>query len=639
MANVTAAELENIKLIAETLFEDERDRREYVRDEIKVLQKFKLELEKAKYTAQLEAETKKHEIDVRSRHPNGFVSTSTTKKPKLPAPQPYNAETERLDRFFDRFEVYAKASGYDDKEKAIALASLISGETWTVVQTMAPEDQLSFSAIKKTLLNSFQYTTEGFKMRFKNMKPASSDNFARFSQKVLVAYDDWLKSANVKLTVEALRDFFAMDLIYEVLPSSLKTYIKERDSKTLQDVIKYGDTYIEARPNCSLESLCSQKEEQNLQVPNPQKKSLPKTGDGNIPKNSSGNRSSKHNQKQIEELAKSQTILESVVQSQPPKVSSDSESLHSIVGESYCSKHGAGRHSSEQCYTLHPELKPHTTQSPTQVSHISVGLGKKLRNPSLGHSQTLPKAETTTTPDKIPSIKAPLSLMHSSSRGFNLQRALLQQTPGKVNGNEVNILLDSGAESVFVDSKLVDKDAYLGDSIEVEFPEGPPVYRPLVKININCSYFKGEVTAVALYNPRHAVFLGRIPGTSPFPGTKPPKIKEGHSTRNYRSPRKPRYSKKDDHRQNLYYSPAIEDPQRSKFLHNYSTWSNNSNPANYYLSTYKGASEAAYAQVSTPQLQPLVLGYSGYATSCLPTTIANYIKPGTYIFPRDHTFI
>ena len=173
--------------------------------------------------------------------------------------------------------MYAEASEYDDKQKAIALASLISGETWTIVQTMAPDDQLSYSSIKKTLLNSFQYSTEGFKMRFKNMKPTTSDNLARFAQKVLVAYDDWLRSANVKLTVEALREFFAMDLIYDVLPTSLKTHIKERDSKTLQDMIKYGDTYIEARPNCCLESLCSPEYKKNLEASSPKNNGLSKT--------------------------------------------------------------------------------------------------------------------------------------------------------------------------------------------------------------------------------------------------------------------------------------------------------------------------------------------------------------------------
>ena len=518
MANITSEELNNLKLIAESLFDDEGERRTYIQNEIKTLQEMKktkmqaeLELEKSKYVAKLEAETKRHEIDVRSQLPNGFASNEVHKKPKLPTPQPYNAESERLDRFFDRFDVYSKASGFDDKEKAIALASLISGEVWTVVQTMSPDDQLSYSAIKKTLLSSFQYTTEGFKMRFKNMKPTTSDNLARFSQKALVAYDDWLKSANVKLTVEALREFFVMDLIYDILPTSIKTYIKERDSKTLQDLIKYGDIYIEARPNCSLENLCSKKDEQKSKAPSSKNNGSSKPSNGHIQNSSPDSQVGRYPQKQNNESIQYKTTSS--------HSSSEPNSPRPVEGEYYCSKHGAGNHSSEQCFTLHPELRPRGSRSPTQVSHISISENEELGHQLPSNSRNSLEISEEEKNSQIPPIKAPLDLMHSSSKTPSLQRAVLHKTSGLVNGTEVNILLDSGAECVFVDGNLVDKNAYLGNYMEVEFPEGPPVLRPLVNVNIDCPYFKGEVTAIALQNPRHAVFLGEIPGTLPFPRT------------------------------------------------------------------------------------------------------------------------
>ena len=123
--------------------------------------------------------------------------------------------------------------------------------------------------------------------------------------------------------------------------------------------------------------------------------------------------------------------------------------------------------------------------------------------------------------DSPPSVAIPTATENYPA-DLDSASSLLPSCNGEVNGHTVPILLDSGAEGLFVDSSLVHQDQFLGQSIPVRFPEGPPVTRPLCNIQLQCPYYTGPITAIALDKPSYPVYLGPMPGSMPIPRTIPP---------------------------------------------------------------------------------------------------------------------
>lgn len=92
----------------------------------------------------------------------------------------------------------------------------------------------------------------------------------------------------------------------------------------------------------------------------------------------------------------------------------------------------------------------------------------------------------------------------------------LKTCKGTIGTNGVNILLDNGANAVFVRKSLVSDEALLGRTITVQTADTRCTRAPLARILLDCPYYRGEVTAIAMEQLTHDVLLGRVPGTTSF---------------------------------------------------------------------------------------------------------------------------
>ena len=93
-----------------------------------------------------------------------------------------------------------------------------------------------------------------------------------------------------------------------------------------------------------------------------------------------------------------------------------------------------------------------------------------------------------------------------------LLRGKLKTCQGTLGAHPVKVLLDGGADAIFVKASLVKTDQYTGQDVCVRGALETEV-RPLARITLKCPYFEGTVVAVTLSNPPADVILGRVPGT------------------------------------------------------------------------------------------------------------------------------
>ena len=135
------------------------------------LQMEKIELEKL----QVQAEMKKTESEERHRASplnSSMTSTESTtatgKVPKLPA---FKEGQDELDSYLRRFERFAKSNKWEETTWATYLSPLLIGAALDVYSRMAVDAAKDYTQMKEALLNRYNLTEEGYRMKFRTAKP------------------------------------------------------------------------------------------------------------------------------------------------------------------------------------------------------------------------------------------------------------------------------------------------------------------------------------------------------------------------------------------------------------------------------------------------------------------------------------
>ena len=79
---------------------------------------------------------------------------------------------------------------------------------------------------------------------------------------------------------------------------------------------------------------------------------------------------------------------------------------------------------------------------------------------------------------------------------------------GKVNGIAIKVMRDSGASCSFINSKLVRKENYTGESALVTLAEGSSQIRPLAKVAVDTPFFQGELTCIVSKDAKQDLLIG-----------------------------------------------------------------------------------------------------------------------------------
>ena len=99
----------------------------------------------------------------------------------------------------------------------------------------------------------------------------------------------------------------------------------------------------------------------------------------------------------------------------------------------------------------------------------------------------------------------------------DVPRGILRVTKGVLNGREVRVLLDGGADSIFFAKGLVSPQCYTGGTLRTRVATQTIDKCPVARVNFSCPYFPGgETLAVELDGLDYDVLLGRVRGTSNF---------------------------------------------------------------------------------------------------------------------------
>ena len=242
--NIRIAELQaEEKKRADELQAEEKKRA----DEIRFAQ-----IEAAKEQAKIEAEKELalKELELKAQQSQAGASLAATppprnkdaKSPKLPS---FIDEKDELDSYLLRFERYAENASWEKDTWAIKLSALLTGRAMDVYTRMSDADASDYDKLKKALLTRYNYTEDGYRIRFREATPETEETPDQFVIRLKNYLAKWLElSGSSPQNFDALVDLIVKEQFINACSEDLAMYLLERGPKDLVELTTWAQKYL-----------------------------------------------------------------------------------------------------------------------------------------------------------------------------------------------------------------------------------------------------------------------------------------------------------------------------------------------------------------------------------------------------------
>ena len=141
-------------------------------------------------------------------------------------------EKDELDSCLLRFERYAGNASWEKDMWAIKLSALLTGRAMDVYTRMSDADANDYDKLKKALLTRYNYTEDGYRKRFRKVKPEMEETPYQF----VIRLKNYL-AKRLELSENCPENFDALvDLIvkeqFNTCSEDLAMYLLERGLRT-----------------------------------------------------------------------------------------------------------------------------------------------------------------------------------------------------------------------------------------------------------------------------------------------------------------------------------------------------------------------------------------------------------------------
>ena len=198
--------------------------------------------------AQLQLQTLKKETN-ESFNDGGSTNgeRSQSARPKIRAPKlPPFEDFDDLDAYLQRYERYATNQDWQRADWAINLSALLKGKALEVYSRLPPVDANDYDKLKEALLKRFQLTEDGFRQKFRTVKPEEGETASQFACRLENYLLRWMKLAHVQESLDGLKDLIIREQFTNLCSKELSVYLKERQPKNVAEMAKLADSFVEA---------------------------------------------------------------------------------------------------------------------------------------------------------------------------------------------------------------------------------------------------------------------------------------------------------------------------------------------------------------------------------------------------------
>ena len=414
--------------------------------------------------AQIQADTERAASAASQRSSQG--DSAADRRPPL---QPYKEDVP-LDEFLTTFDAYCDTFDVETSEaKVRMLYGLLPQRLLTVLGHLELTDRKDYEVVTTALLQAANYTADELRTRYLEAYPTPEESFGLYLRRKHRRLREWLRLA--KVPAEKLEEFLVTDAFLPMCPPELAAHLRVelKGEVDLGKAALAADQYLQhSRPGQRPSDTLRRPQEIKGRMMRPPK---PANATGAIPKRPS------------QEAANVRTNGQ---QDTPPGRNSPPSRQKFHRRQPY-NQNGTppNGHPRQRSPQPHPPRNGRPGTPSTGLQSMSV--------------------EPVETEDPSYALgRVAVSVGNSAPRCM-----------GRVNGTETKVILDTGAEGIFVSRALVAPGDFTGQNALVRFPEGPPQPRPWCTVMLDCPVYRGKAPAIALDNPSAEILIGRVRSLRP----------------------------------------------------------------------------------------------------------------------------
>ena len=384
--------------------------------------------------------------------------------PKLPT---FDDQKDDIDAFLFRFENHAQLARWPEDRWPFFLASALKGTALSLYHSLASADDFSWKTLKEALLKKFQCTEEGFRERFRSVRPEVGESFSAFLLRCSHLFERWVSLSGIDNSFNGLKDLLLREQILQSVSRDLAVYLREHKIDNVQDMCQKAELYREAHPN-----------------------------------------------KHLARKADPQVFSVNVAQGQPFSTQnwqSGGTGFRGPRGRRFPRNRdrgrGRGTYSYEQSF-------PHNDNQQSQNDNQQSGdMHDHRQRPvcsfckKIGHVRARCYALMSNSSAQVHGNVAQAFVSKDSVENLTLEECT-------VNGFQGTCLRDTGCTTAGVAKKFVRTDQYTGEEQRCKSFGGRIEVFPLAVVSVDTPYFSGNVTCCVIDEPVADLILGNLPGVS-----------------------------------------------------------------------------------------------------------------------------
>ena len=400
-------------------------------------------------------------------------------------------------------------------------AALLKGSALSLYHSLSTGEPTSWDKLKTELLKKFQCSAEGFREKFRSVRPETNECFSAFLIRAGHLLDRWVELSNTSITFDSLRDLFIREQILHSVSTDLAVFLQEREIKTAEDMCRIADQYRSAHPGKNVSRKNNQQifdanigftQQEVDRSQRPRENYSNRGGDkfrGNYSRmcgqqDGRGGYTSyrgqpgyipyrgQQNRGRINNLGRQRQT-----------------GYQARTNRPHCYNCGCMGHMKREC----PRVQRANVCECCGVDQVdSCAYREDTQQPDRKSQTSLKEEHTAISVEEDPDLKEG-NVFHASPTGLNIESC-------SVNGFAASLLRDTGCTTAGVKKSLVMSSQYTGKVQRCRTFGGNIESFPLAEIQIHTPYFQGMIEACVINEPVADLILGNLPGVSITAGGK-----------------------------------------------------------------------------------------------------------------------
>ena len=393
------------------------------------------------------------------------------KAPKLPS---FVDGKDDLDAYLQRFKRFAETAKWKKDGWASKLSALLSGRALEVYSRLSEEAAKDYDKVEIALMKRYDLTEDGYHQKFRASKLEVDESPEQFIVRLDRYLLRWLELSDTAQTFDGLKDLIMKEQFIDSCPKDLAIHLRERAPETLAKIAKITDQYLEAHGKHLLSpvsrKLAEQPEEDEAE---------------NTQSNSIAIQCYKCNPRGHKAVNCAIRIKSCFLCGKQGHEARNCRSNgRRFGGQSKDGNPVQRGEVSASCLVQPSEVKPtKEVNSCIKGDQLLLACGKKI--PLLSNACVEPSSRVRS---KMPVVK------------------------GRVGENYVEVLRDTGCSGIVVKKDLVSEDQFTGDFNVMLLIDNKARKVPIVKIDVDTPYLKGQLEAQCLPDPIYDLVIGNVPG-------------------------------------------------------------------------------------------------------------------------------